>query len=100
MKAGALLNVRNLTIGVINASQKAQSPKIQSQSQNCSEIVECLDASPVNSHNQVNIFEADVHHEDSDIAAGKVCYFKSLKKRLRCIVAATGKPLTSAQVSI
>ena len=86
MKAGALLNVRNLTIGVINACQEAQSPKIQiqnqsqNQSQNCSEIVECRDVSPVNSHNQVNIFKADVHHEDSDIAAGKVCYFKSLKK--------------------
>ena len=65
MKAGALLNVRNLMVCILNTDQNVQSQNIQM------EIVENQhDVIPANVDNQENIVAAEIHHQASNSASG------------------------------
>ena len=72
MKAVALLNVRNLAIGIVIAHQRSHSPisEIESPDKEL-EMAKCSESEPTNIVVNENIVEADIHCEATNNAAAQ-----------------------------
>ena len=69
MKAVALLNVRNLAIGIVIAHQRSESPTSELEAPDYPDMAKCTESEPTNIVVKENIVEADVHCEAANHAA-------------------------------